>query len=309
MRRSGLTSETIRQAYENGTTPKDLAKQYGLNLQAIYYHLRGASKDAHKENRGVIRHGPREKLQDTLVRKRVYTLNQHYFDTIDTEEKAYFFGLLCADGSIHRNGYVVSIELQAPDVAILDALKVAAGSNHPYYVSENSKKNPGWQDTNKLTWGSKWMAMKLAEQGMMWNKTQNLIFPTSVPPALVRHFVRGYFDGNGSIFEATNGGQHKSAWAITISSTNAFNEAVAKIMADECGVTYHMKDQNGTNGSVRVDGRFQVAKVGEWLYEGATVWMARKREKFEVMLGLPKERAWERADESPEPCASSPLAA
>ena len=32
----------------------------------------------------------------------MYQLNENYFETIDTREKAYFLGLLAADGCIHK---------------------------------------------------------------------------------------------------------------------------------------------------------------------------------------------------------------
>lgn len=52
------------------------------------------------------------------------TYNEDYFKNIDNEEKAYFLGLICSDGSITYNEnkyrYQISIKLHNKDEYILD---------------------------------------------------------------------------------------------------------------------------------------------------------------------------------------------
>lgn len=53
---------------------------------------------------------------------RKYKLNENYFDKIDIEEKAYFLGLLYADGYIFtlRSNKYVRLQLQKIDKHILE---------------------------------------------------------------------------------------------------------------------------------------------------------------------------------------------
>jgi hypothetical protein len=68
--------------------------------------------------------------------KTVTTYNEHFFDVIDTPEKAYFLGLMYSDGCVwhtERTGktgnilyeYCTSISLQETDKDILDKFKNA----------------------------------------------------------------------------------------------------------------------------------------------------------------------------------------
>ena len=62
---------------------------------------------------------------------RKYTLNQHYFDKIDSEEKAYFLGFLYADGCNCQHVGLTSMSLQECDKLILERFAKAIGSNRP----------------------------------------------------------------------------------------------------------------------------------------------------------------------------------
>lgn len=122
-----------------------------------------------------------------------------FFETINTEEKAYFLGLIIADGSVvTTSGRSPNIRLELIDQDILELLKVATNTESPIVYQKRAKrKNP------TFCWGlrSKKMAEDLAVQGVVPNKTQvteNLL--VDVPEDLKRHLARGLIDGDGSIY-------------------------------------------------------------------------------------------------------------
>ena len=146
----------------------------------------------------------RNYLSDYYPDARIYGVayfDQNIFDTIDTEEKAYWLGFIYADGFI--------------DSSPLDPDK---NSNYEFELSlaikdlEHLKKFAkfmGWEDrvvtdsyrcrffvNNKHLWNV------LNTYGCTPRKSLTLKFPkveTFVEPKLIRHFIRGYFDGDGCI--------------------------------------------------------------------------------------------------------------
>ena len=56
------------------------------------------------------------------MQKRKYPVDEQFFDEIDSEEKAYFLGMLYADGTNSMKKTEVSLRLQEEDYEILTKL-------------------------------------------------------------------------------------------------------------------------------------------------------------------------------------------
>lgn len=76
---------------------------------------------------------------------RQYTINEHYFDEIDTPNKAYILGFLYADGT-NNGSDTVSLSLQERDVGILQKIQREIGSNAPLNYREFNKININWSN-------------------------------------------------------------------------------------------------------------------------------------------------------------------
>lgn len=66
-----------------------------------------------------------------LLGRRKYTLDEHYFDIIDTQDKAYYLGLLFSDGCNNICRYAVRIGLQERDKEILEKFSYDIKTNRP----------------------------------------------------------------------------------------------------------------------------------------------------------------------------------
>lgn len=139
--------------------------------------------------------------------KRKYNVDDYFFDEINNQERAYILGLFYADGCNYENG-VVKIDLAEQDYNYL--LKIKDILNYTGEIKkygEGKKKFTGYdklyncQDICRLSMRSKHMSDQLAEKGCIHNKTYSLLFPTEniLPKELIRHFIRGYMDGDGGI--------------------------------------------------------------------------------------------------------------
>lgn len=119
-------------------------------------------------------------------------LNETYFDIIDSEEKAYYLGLIMSDGNLNEKR--IEIVLKNEDSYILKRL---ANNLNMRGYSLGNKKN-GTQ--KRLSICSKHMVESLKKYNIVPNKTFIVDIP-SIDNSLLRHFLRGYFDGDGYIGE------------------------------------------------------------------------------------------------------------
>lgn len=126
---------------------------------------------------------------------RVYTLDETTLDKIDTEEKAYFLGFFSADGCVSKNDKkqdTISFSLHKQDSYILEKFYKLFGSdknistNHKGYVRFEISSNHICEQIYKL--------------GFTPRKTYSNTF-CLLDKHLMHHYLRGYFDGDGSIGE------------------------------------------------------------------------------------------------------------
>lgn len=128
---------------------------------------------------------------------RKYPINEDFFDVIDTQEKAYVLGLLYADGCNLSNTNSVCLSLKAADLHILEEFRDLVSPERPIGVYTSKQCS----DSCSLNLASKHVSDQLTKLGCMPQKTHKLQFPNEdqVPKHLIRHFIRGYFDGDGYI--------------------------------------------------------------------------------------------------------------
>lgn len=166
----------------HGKTPVQIQADLGLKyFQPIYTLLQ-------KEGVFISR-----KNVEKTVRK--YSLEERFFQTIDTEEKAYSLGFIVADGSVDDACGRVKIALHMKDVDILEKISKAMGSSSP--ISEIASKNQ-----RVVSFNSAQMVRDLHALGVYPRKSLTMSDEVwgHVPEELQRHFLRGYLDGDGCIF-------------------------------------------------------------------------------------------------------------
>ena len=142
------------------------------------------------------------------IRASKYNIRHDYFEIIDSEEKAYILGFLYADGHNQVDKHKVCLELQERDVEILHKI------GDLIYIDKDYKLG-SFKGCERIIEGkycmsgpskrfyiySKKICEDLVKLGCGQNKTLKCSFP-EIPDHLIRHFIRGYFDGDGSIIYA-----------------------------------------------------------------------------------------------------------
>lgn len=219
-----------------------------------------------------------------------YISNEKFFDTIDNEEKAYVLGFFYADGNNYIKGvhnYEISIALQEEDREILERIKdfICPMSELDF----RKATNPKWKNMYAFKANSKKLTQQLTELGCIPAKSLTLTWPQWLADnELQRHLIRGYFDGDGSLWAKEPTITDQIDWGWQITSTIMFCKEVRNIVETHANVHCTQKlahpDRNETTTTISVGGNLQVKRVLDWLYRDANIYMARKYNKYQEFL-------------------------
>ena len=119
-----------------------------------------------------------------------YIAINEYFDTW-SNNMAYCLGFIAADGHVWKRRPYFTIGIHKDDVQVLNFIRDE--------VSPTSKVRPS-KDQYQLCVYSKKIHSSLVRLGIDHKKTFNLKLP-KIPKKYIPHFIRGFFDGDGSIWK------------------------------------------------------------------------------------------------------------
>lgn len=255
---SKLTDEQKIEAvklYQTGEwTHQQLGERYGVTRPAIGQLFKRRGIQAMNRNR--------------------HTCDEHYFDTIDSEWKAYFLGLLYADGCNHRTKYSITIALQERDRAILDHFNQSIQHTRPLYCVDYKPYNPNTSLQYQLHIYSQHMSDQLSRLGCVPRKANVLQFPTpdQVPTIFLSPFMRGYVDGDGCI---DNRG-------CRIYSSESFARSLHAYLVSigiESGVRVDPRN-SGITTEVSIRRKGHNKQFLDWIYQDATIYLDRKYQRY-----------------------------
>lgn len=132
--------------------------------------------------------------------------NYRFFDSWSVD-MAYVLGFLFADGSINKRETDVIAAVVEKDVSMLDYIKRVTDCHRNYYCRQASIDSSGHihQRSVMLILSSKLLVVRLKELGLMPRKTYRDDDMPQMPDEMVPHFIRGYFDGDGSAYVTCQG--------------------------------------------------------------------------------------------------------
>ena len=222
-----------------------------------------------------------KKSNKGLQATRTHKLNQNYFEEIDTEHKAYWLGFIMADGCITRtskNGAYnrLDICLKNSDIQILNDLQKDLESDYPIKIKNNINKKMDFETTIcELRISSKKLVDDLIKNGISPNKTGKEILPKTIPKELVPHFIRGYFDGDGSITVNKSFRVCSSSQEILIS----FNDFFDNVLGFDFAI-YEVKKYKVPFFVIDSNNNEKNKKVLDLIYKGSTIYLDRKYKRY-----------------------------
>lgn len=298
--------QNIVKLYNSGMTQEEVAKEYGCEKHIVYTilkklgvpaHPNGIAKEIAEEMYKLYVNGKRTpeiakiygldrrtigrvfKRNGFETDRKVYHCDEHYFDSIDNQDKAYILGLLWSDGCNQLDRGKVVIQLQEQDKGILEDIRNVSNNERPLYKISLNDKNPNWQNSIVLTWQSRHVSQTLNDYGMVPRKSLVLEFPDWLSVDLYPHFLRGYIDGDGSIYYS----EDRNVFCVSMVGTKMFLDVVRKIFAD-IGVKASMSHKNGSSDvtyTLYTTSNPGALKLLNWIYKDSNLKLQRKYQKYE----------------------------
>ena len=209
---------------------------------------------------GTIRNFLKRNGIKMLGNKHNYPRNEHYFSQINSIEKAYWLGFLYADGCVHEKTNEISITLKESEH--LEKFRNAIGAiNHKVgsYIDKRWKSKP-----TIYYFSIKDFRLKsdLIKWGCVPNKSLTISSIPNVPRDYTSHFLRGYYDGDGSLHWS----QNTNNFRISFTGTKDFLAEIKK----ELNVSVSISQlDNNKSYYLQIAGKNQVERILNYLYRNS----------------------------------------
>ena len=203
---------------------------------------------------------------------------------VDTEEQAYALGFLMADG--HNTGKQVGVKVKLSDSDILDKIKNC--------FSENIKlqRNPKYVS---FVISSYTICDNLRKLGIVEHKSYNEKNIPGLNPELIRHFIRGYFDGDGTVFICKNCNNRFLKCNICSSTVNILQQIQLILLSNGIECTINTEKRigkeyiiNGGKASIAtmdmsrlyIRRKASIERFFHYLYDDSHIYLERKHKVF-----------------------------
>lgn len=263
-------------------TTFNLDKIVELNQQG-YTQQQIAEYFGHRHYQNVQDFLKRKGVKLKWIPKRKYSIDETFFETIDCEIKAYLLGFFYADGCIYSNDRI-GLSLQAEDVYIINLFRDCISPDS--YIRDHIYSNGVKCRKPQKMWrvNSKQLVTSLYKLGLTQRKTLNpLIELPLIDDKFIHHFIRGYFDGDGSVGRR----EHHSKYhlnRVNFSGTwKKLFEQVKQLLHEQGLKNIRITEKQGVTCkyySLDIDSNIDSDLFFDYIYKDANFFLERKYKKF-----------------------------
>lgn len=234
------------------------------------------------ENGITIRdHATAMALATQQIDNRKYPVKDDYF-SIPNSKMAYLLGFIAADGYIPKTGHNLNINLAIIDKSFLEKIQQEIGGRPiKEYIASNGHQFCAW------SCASRQIQEDLAKYNIVNNKTFTHTFPKNLPDIYWKDYIRGYFDGDGSIYEDMNG----MRWSIGSANEDVL-KTINQYFNENCNLKIHTIYQNKREKAIEYVLRYRTQEAitiyNHLYYSGCELFLPRKYEKFTELINKKK---------------------
>lgn len=262
----------------NNYTTEEMAKEWiNLHVNEERSHTYIAKK--YNVNRMTVgRVLKRFNINSTNFQNKIrYNIDK--FSSIKTEEDAYWLGFIYADGCVSDDNRF-EISLQYQDYWHLVKLRKCLMADLDIGYNKSN-------DSFRISLNNDIIVKNLKLLRVTPRKSLTLKFPENlISNNLIKHFIRGYFDGDGCISVYNKQCKTIITKRVTVSllGTKDFLDIVRKYSPITFGK--YVKNNGSENTLVLSTAHRKAITFIKWLYEDSTIYLDRKYNKFELALSL-----------------------
>lgn len=235
----------------------DICKELECNKSMIYKKFNEWQIDRRKRIK------PKERYNA------LYNIDSHYFDVIDCEHKAYWLGVITSDGFV--NNREVSLCLKKDDIGLIKEFKKDLKSEHPIKINKDG--NPF------ITIVCKQLCDSLQSYGLHNRKSWNLNIDkiiNNIPSKYEHHFIRGLFDGDGSIKYYKYSYLNKPQFHFGYTGL----ECVCQYIKDKLNIDRKLVHEGNVTYTLVTRNKNTIIDIYNYLYKDATIYLSRKHKTF-----------------------------
>lgn len=257
--------------YRRGMTKHAVAVKYGYRSHvSVINKLREAGVESRT----------RSEIMTGKQNARKNNLDFSFFSVIDTEAKAYFLGLVTADGYVHKKCNFVCLSSIDEELILLFKKHLMA-TQKIYKIKIIGKRKQAYS----LTVASKKLCEDLSVHGVVPKKSLISMFPNTIPDNFMHHFIRGFFDGDGYV-----GVDKKGNLRVNFSGTKHFLSGVLLNINNSIGKTKSEIKPHGIIFKIQFGGNRVCRKIFNFMYKDSTVFLKRKKDIF--IKNKPRHWGW-----------------
>lgn len=189
-----------------------------------------------------------------------YQVNKDYFKRIDSQEKAFWLGFICADGSMkkRRSKDTYYLRINQKEKHLLEEFKKDIEfTGKVKHITKKQKGRYSEKPFHEIEIHSKKFSDYILKCGKTTYKKDQQSIPHGVPKEYIADYIRGYVEGDGSIYYGTN----NKSWNIGISGEKMLLQEIQCFLGGVGGI-YPDK----TIWRLRTTGNLQVEKIMDILY-------------------------------------------
>jgi DNA-binding transcriptional regulator WhiA len=209
-----------------------------------------------------------------------YNYNKDYFEEIDSEEKAYWLGFIAADGSITKNGTILEISLKSSDVGHLKKfVQCINGSEDMIKYRTVSSGDGKTHEAVRILLCNYKICNDLSKYEIVPRKGATLGFPNFLNKDLLISYIRGYFDGDGSICTAGKAPSGAQRYNVSIIATEQFLIDLMSYLLP-LNITIVSLEKKYLMAIWKKGGMRQIRIFLNYIYGNANIYLERKYEYY-----------------------------